>query len=296
MGRAGTGRVGVVIPSYNHAAYVGDAVRSVLGQTVDGVELVVIDDGSTDGSAETARLAAREFPDRRATVIEQENRGAHAAIMRGIAELDTPVCAILNSDDLFETDRFERMLPALDGELAIAFSGLTLIDGRGRPLPPDHPWSRWYAGALTAADSEPTIGFALLAHNFSVTSGNFVFTRSLYDRLDGFGEQKFAHDWDFLFRSVALCEPIFVPDRLHRYRLHASNTTESVRGGLRDECERAISRYTDLLERAGAHANPLAPCRSRWPVFWERCAERRPFFAPGERNGKQSWFDRLDAL
>jgi glycosyltransferase involved in cell wall biosynthesis len=282
-------RVGVVIPIYNHEAFVGDAVRSVLGQTVDAVELVAVDDGSKDASADAARDAIAAFPGRRARLIEQDNRGAHAAIMRGFAELDTPVCAVLNSDDLYEPDRFERMLPALDGPLAIAFSGLHLIDDAGRPLPPDHAWSRWYATALTAADTEPTIGFALLVHNFSVTSGNFVFTRALYDRLEGFGDQKFVHDWDFLIRSVALTEPVFLPDRLMRYRVHGANTTESVRGLMESECETAASRFATLAMET-VDTNPIAPSGWHWPSYWDRFGRRESFF--GEI-GRMRWHAEL---
>ena len=322
-------RVGVVIPLYNHEAFVGEAVRSVLGQTVDGVELVVVDDGSRDGSVAAARSAIAEFPGRRARLIEQENRGAHAAIMRGLAELDTPVCAVLNSDDLYETNRFERMVPALAGPLAIAFSALRLIDDRGQLviridapecgrqliafediirndaigcadllqhdrnlLPADHAWSRGYAAALTAAETEPTIGFALLVHNFSVTSGNFVFTRALYDRLGGFGDQEFAHDWDFLMRSVALTEPVFVNEQLMRYRVHGSNTTESVRGLLESECEHAMSRYVSLLDEVRG-ANPLAPCVDRWACYWGRFGRRRLFYAPSGTAESRPWYQAL---
>lgn len=271
-------RVGVVIPSYNHGAFVGDAVRSVLGQTADGVELVVVDDGSSDDSVEVVRAAFAEFSGRKTTLIEQPNAGAHAAIARGAAELDTPVMAVLNSDDLYEPDRFERVLPGLDGALAIAFTGLTIIDEAGAELPPGHDWPRWYRLALTAAQTEPTIGFALLVHNFSVTSGNFVFTRALYDRLGGFGDQKFAHDWDFLIRSVALTEPVFVPDRLMRYRVHGTNTTETVRGLMQAECRRAMERYGALLADAGEQANPLAPCAANWPDYWARFMRCRKRF------------------
>jgi len=279
--------VGVVIPSYNHAGYVGDAVRSVLSQTIDRLSLVVVDDGSADDSVTAIRDAIAEFPGRDARVIEQENRGAHAAIGRGMDVLaDLPeqprVCAVLNSDDLYEPDRFERMVPSLEGtDLAIAFSGLSLIDDHGEPLGVDHAWPRWYEQALTAAESEPTIGFALLVHNFSVTSGNFVFTRALYDALGGFGDQRFAHDWDFLIRATALTEPVFVREALMLYRVHATNTTESVRGLLRTECATAIERYQSLLERALrlGEANPLAPCEAQWPSFWGRFSQsRKPFW------------------
>jgi glycosyltransferase involved in cell wall biosynthesis len=286
-------RVGVVIPLYNHERYVGEAVRSVLGQSIDGVELVVVDDGSKDGSVDAARAAMDEFPGRRSRLIAQENRGAHAAIMRGVDALDTPVLAVLNSDDAYEPERFERVLPRMQtGGVSIAFTGLRLIDDAGRTLPDDHAWSRWYAAALTAADTEPTIGFALLVHNFSVTSGNFVFTRSLYDRLGGFGDQKFAHDWDFLIRATALTEPVFVEERLMRYRVHGANTTESVRGLLEAECERAMARYAALLEE-NRGANPIAPCAEHWASYWTRFGRRRPFFAGSGAAERNDWYQAL---
>jgi hypothetical protein len=207
-----------------------------------------------------------------------------------VAALDTPLVAVLNSDDAYEPDRFERVLPVLDSPLGIAFTGLSIIDADGAELPASHDWPRWYRLALTAAQTEPTVGFALLVHNFSVTSGNFVFTRALYDRLGGFGDQKFAHDWDFLIRSVALTEPVFVPDRLMRYRVHGSNTTETVRGLMEAECRRAMERYADLLAEAGGDANPTAPCAAAWAGYWRRFARRRGFL--GEV-GRSDWYARL---
>lgn len=276
-------RVGVVIPSYNHARFVGEAVRSVLDQTHADVELVVIDDGSKDDSPSVIRDTFAKYPGSRTRLIEQENRGAHAAIMRGVESLDTEFIAVLNSDDAYEPDRFERILPCLTeaaaahAGAAIAFTGLRIIDEHGHDLPPAHPWPRWYATALTAAETEPTIGFALLVHNFSVTSGNFVFTRLLYDALGGFGTQKFAHDWDFLIRAVALTEPVFLPERLMRYRVHGSNTTESVRGLLETECDSAFARF---LELAAAHirSNRAAPTLRNWPSYSPRFTHTRSLF------------------
>jgi glycosyltransferase involved in cell wall biosynthesis len=288
-------RVGVVIPSYNHAAYVGEAVRSVLSQTIDGVSLVVVDDGSTDNSPDVVRAAFESFPGRDTTLIVQDNAGAHAAIARGIETLDTPACAVLNSDDVYETNRFETMLPHLgNADHAIAFSALRLIDAEGSILPPDHAWARWYATALTAAETEPTIGFALLVHNFSVTSGNFVFTRALYDRLGGFGNQKFAHDWDFLIRAVALTEPVFVREKLMRYRVHGSNTTESVRGLLEEECNTTLDRYARMM-RGSQTQNAEAPCGALWPDYWPKFGSRKLFFSSGNRADRSGWHASLRA-
>src|SRR5262249_15626438 len=92
------GLASVILPAYNHAAYIEEAVRSVLAQTWPDVELIVVDDGSTDGTLERARELAAQYP-QRMRVIAQANQGAHVAINRGLAEARGDYLAILNSDD-----------------------------------------------------------------------------------------------------------------------------------------------------------------------------------------------------
>jgi glycosyltransferase involved in cell wall biosynthesis len=85
----------VVIPLYNKAAYVARCLRSVRSQTFQDYEVIVVDDGSTDGSAQIARLALGD-PGR---LVSQENRGVGAARNRGIAEAAAPYVAFLDADD-----------------------------------------------------------------------------------------------------------------------------------------------------------------------------------------------------
>src|ERR1044072_6676332 len=95
--------IAVVIPLYNHERYIADTLRSVLAQTRPAEKIVIVDDGSTDGSA---AVVQREFTDARIVLIQQKNAGAHAAINRGIKEAtDCEFIAILNSDDLFDPRR-----------------------------------------------------------------------------------------------------------------------------------------------------------------------------------------------
>ena len=105
-------RVSVVIPSYNHAAFVAEAVRSVLAQTLADLELVVVDDGSTDDSLAVLRGLA----DPRLQVHRQVNQGAHAAINVGLARARGDVLAVLNSDDAYQSRRLARAVAALDSE------------------------------------------------------------------------------------------------------------------------------------------------------------------------------------
>src|SRR5204863_7583143 len=101
----------VVIPLYNHAAYIGDAIRSILAQTRAVDKIVIVDDGSTDDSAEIVRA----FAEPRIELYTQPNAGAHAALNRGIEKaVGCDYVAILNSDDVFAPERISQSASFLD--------------------------------------------------------------------------------------------------------------------------------------------------------------------------------------
>ncbi|MBV9358882.1 MAG: glycosyltransferase family 2 protein, partial [Chloroflexi bacterium] len=107
--------VSVVIPSYNHARFVGQAIWSVEQQTYPHVELVVVDDGSSDGSG---RLIERQLADSHLARVfyrEHPNLGAAATIDRGVMLSSGEYVAILNSDDTFTPDRVERLMRQVTG-------------------------------------------------------------------------------------------------------------------------------------------------------------------------------------
>ncbi len=102
--------VSVVIPTRNRREFVEEAVASVLGQTHRELELVVVDDGGSDG---TAAALGRRFRDPRLRVVEQEHRGVSAARNRGVRETSAEWIAFLDSDDLWLPAKLERQLEAL---------------------------------------------------------------------------------------------------------------------------------------------------------------------------------------
>jgi glycosyltransferase involved in cell wall biosynthesis len=95
-------RISVVIPCYNAAGYLADSLRSVLGQTLEPHEVIVVDDGSTDGSGETVRRLAPS-----ARVLTQRNSGVSAARNAGVAAATGEAIAFLDADDLWDPDKLE---------------------------------------------------------------------------------------------------------------------------------------------------------------------------------------------
>src|ERR1700722_20744842 len=119
-------KIACVIPSYNLARYISEAILSVIRQTFSPERLVIVDDGSRDNSVEVIRA----IKDPRIHLVEQENQGAHAAITRGLElSKDCDFVSVLNSDDRYHPDRFARCLAHLDQnpEIQLVFPRLRII-------------------------------------------------------------------------------------------------------------------------------------------------------------------------
>ena len=254
----GTGGIlSVVIPAYNHEHHVGAAVDSVRRQTLPAGELVVVDDGSTDGTHDV--LAAARFPGMR--LIRQENRGAHAAINRAVALATGDWVAILNSDDVFLPERLEHAWAvARTTGAALVIGSVRMVDEHGEPLADDHPSSRWYREARAEPGRSRSLARALRRHNFAVTTSNFFLHRELWRRLGGFGAHRYVHDLDFLLRALALDAGLvqYAPELEDvLYRVHPHNT-------ILEDVPRALEERASLFRRL------------RWPRPRARALLRRP--------------------
>ncbi|MDG2050893.1 MAG: glycosyltransferase [Myxococcota bacterium] len=270
-------KTSVIIPSYNHEKYVADAIRSVLHQDHSDLELIVVDDGSSDGSIEAIESVFGEFPSAQTRLHRQSNQGAHSAINQGIELASGELITLLNSDDSYAPDRLDHLLAAAEKqEIFFICTGVNFIDESGEALNADHAHSAWYTSMADEIENSPTFGFSLLRHNISVTSGNFAFSRALYDRVGPFAGYKFCHDWDFMMRATRLVEPQFIDLPLLNYRAHGSNSTHALRDIQEQEVTAALNCFLRLCAQEGA-PNELAPCPENWESFFEVFARKNAF-------------------
>jgi glycosyltransferase involved in cell wall biosynthesis len=274
-------RVSIVVPSYNHARFVGEALESAWAQTGVEVELIVVDDGSRDGSPRMIADLLERADRRHCELIVQENRGAHAAINRGLERARGEYLHILNSDDRLHPGRCARLIAALESGAELAMSDVRVIDGEGRPPPAGHPMSAWYQSAMRSFLAQPTIGFGLLTINAAVTTSNFLFRRSLLEKTGGFTAEKLCHDWRFLLRALRFTEPVRVPEPLLDYRFHGGNTAPRVMALRRSEGETALREYLAAVCQE-APANHLAPSPQWWPGFFDVFVRSRRSWFAGE--------------
>ncbi len=253
--------VSIVLPAYNHEAYVGEAIESALAQDVD-LELIIIDDGSRDRTAEV--IAG--FSDPRIRFERQENAGSHATINRGIAMARGRYVTILNSDDRFRPGRLSRLVTLAQSRPGpfFAVTGIRLIDAAGLPVTdPDHPWLRMHAQIRDAWQRQPQPLAALLWGNFAISTSNLFADRALFESLGPFRPYRYVLDWDYALRA-AIHNPegfVFLADEpLLDYRLHGANTILS--GEIRNHLEAGHLLRAALVASQGPRlARPLARLR-----------------------------------
>lgn len=229
--------VSVVIPSYNYEGYLEQAVRSVYAQTYLPIELIIVDDCSTDGSWPLIQeLAAKpEYVRRFENIVirkNEKNMGAHHTINDGAIHSTGRYIAVLNADDLYEPERFSIMMDHLNGA-RFAFSAVRCIDENGKRL--ENEQAAAFEAIQKKIDGVPFMALSAVAENVCISTGNLLFERDLFLELYGFKNYKYVHDYDFFLRACLAAEPVYVPQTAYLYRLHGENSFLSLKKeGLRE--------------------------------------------------------------
>lgn len=208
------GLVSVIVPSFNHIEYIERTIDSVLGQDHRSVELVVIDDGSKDGSVELLQALSRKHGFK---FIAQGNAGVCAALNRAVREGATgEYIALLGSDDLWEPDKLSLQVTAMASD-----PGSEFCFAQARRFSTGTPGGDGSVFPRRCLTGEVVDSVFLRQH---VPAGTMLFTRRLFDELGGFDETLLEEDWDFVIRSAAATRYTAVNRPLLHYRVHASNT------------------------------------------------------------------------
>jgi glycosyltransferase involved in cell wall biosynthesis len=214
--------VSVVIPSYNHERYIGEAVESVLASTFQDFEIVVVDDGSTDRSLEVIR----GFKDLRIRLFDQQNTGAHAAINRGVALASAPWIAVLNSDDRYHPRKLQQHVELHEKNpgLEASASRIRHISGSGAPLDTDG-YISWRYGQLKDIHRRlPSLKSSLLAANHLITSSALFISKQGFNEVGGFIPLRYVHDWFFFLTLASRGHFTVLEEPLVDYRVHGKNT------------------------------------------------------------------------
>lgn len=205
--------VSVILPVHNAGPYLHRAIASILEQSFRELELIVIDDGSTDGSG--AVIAS--FTDPRIRAFVQPNQGIVATLNRGIELARGRYIARMDADDESLPDRLAMQVAMLDADpgIAVAATFVDLIDPEGRPA------GQWASDR--AAPDEASIR-ALLPRTNCIAHPSVMIRRSALGRMRYEPKQQGMEDWDLWLRMAARGLRIAkLPEALVRYRVHGAS-------------------------------------------------------------------------
>lgn len=206
--------VSVIIPTYNSAHYVVEAVESVLAQTYQDVEILVIDDGSKDETAQVMKRYKKQV-----RYIQQENSGVAVARNRGVQASRGDYIAFLDADDTWSREKLERQMDALvrHPHYRVCYSALTIADADLRLL-----------SISRSQKSESTLEALLTRGNVVATPSSVICERALFDLVGGFDPTlSQCADWDMWVRLAAQTEFLYMDEPLVTYRQHSSNMSRN---------------------------------------------------------------------
>ncbi len=189
-----TPAVSVLLPIYNAEATLAETLESVLAQTLDGFELVAVDDGSADASAAILRSYAED--DSRIRLLQPGRGGVVAAMNHALTAARAPLVARMDADDIMHSERLARQVAFLDAHPDIA-----LLGSRVRLFPEElvqegfREYIRWQNGCLSSEDMRDEIYVELPIAHPSV-----MFRRDVVLGLGGYRDGNFPEDYELLLR------------------------------------------------------------------------------------------------
>ena len=204
------GLVSVIIPTYNHAGFIRDAINSVLAQTYAPFEIIVVDDGSQDDTRSVVSTFGAQV-----NYIWQENRGLSAARNTGIRVAKGEYIGVLDADDMYEPEFLARMVTRLetDPQAAGSYCGFLFVDARGKAL--------FQTGRRVVAPEK--FHAALVEGNFLVPECILV-RADYYRRVGPFDEAlRACEDWDMWLRISRSNKVIGTGEILIRHRVLAGS-------------------------------------------------------------------------
>ncbi|MEI6494712.1 MAG: glycosyltransferase [bacterium] len=209
-------KVSVILPVYNSAHYIREAIESVLAQTFTDFEFIIIDDGSTDGTTDILK----ELTDPRITLINRENRGLVDSLNEGLAFAHGEYVARMDADDIMAPERLAKQVHYLDNNVHIAIVGswAETIDHNGNKLglynyPPV---------------SRKGLRAYILKHNPFIHS-TVMFRREVILRVGGYRHYQYIEDYELWTRVIAKYRGANLPEALTKYRIHSNSVTSKHR-------------------------------------------------------------------
>ena len=234
-------KVSVIIPNYNYAQYLGQAIDSVLAQTYQHFEIVAVDDGSSDESEAVVRNYGC-----RVKWLQQQRQGVSAARNRGVRESHGDLVAFLDADDVWLPTKLEKQVQCLIArpEFGLVHCGVEEISESGDRL----------GARLDGLEGWVANEMLLFKRASVIAAGSTAMARrDIFEVVGGFDTRlSTGADWDFCYQVASRQQVGFVPDALVKYRLHTSNMHSNIHAMEHDMLiayDKAFKSNSDDLRR-----------------------------------------------
>jgi len=190
--------ISIIIPSYNSGKFLGEAIESAVNQTYKNIEIIIVNDGSTDNTEEIAKQWQKR--DKRIRYLKhKENKGLSAARNTGIRTSKGDFIALLDADDVWMKDKLEKQIEKIRKEADIVYSNAILINEKGKKLE-DTLWKKVKTAPYAGRDCLES----LFQKNFMIPASSLIFKKEVIKEIGGFDEKlKSAEDYDFCLRALA---------------------------------------------------------------------------------------------
>ena len=253
-------KISVIVPVYNVEQYLERCVDSIINQTYTNLEIILVNDGSTDNSGKLCDELAKK--DERIRVIHKENGGLSDARNRGIDESESDLVGFIDSDDYIDSDMYEVLLKNLndtDADLSMC----ALYDVYNNT-----PEAQVTNKEIWKLSSEQAIKMVMEAKILSVTAVNKLYRKSLFTDLK-FEVGKIAEDAFIMIKLLDKCEKIVATNEKKYYYVHRENsiTTQKFSTKFLNVIE-AYEQNSNIILEKYPKLKDVAQTRMNWAYFY----------------------------
>jgi glycosyltransferase involved in cell wall biosynthesis len=218
-----TMKVSVIIPNYNYAAFVGQAIESVFAQTYQNYEIIVVNNGSTDNSLEVLSKYAGKI-----ILVDQANLGQSGARNTGIEKSTGDVLAFLDADDFWEPEKLEKQVDLISQTCQLIYCGIKhyFHNAGAKPI---KQYPQYKGDCRELFLQLPGVGIVLGGES------TVLITRDLLNKVGGFDIRlSSSSGWDFYRRCSIHTHFDYVPEPLSNYRIHNNNMSKNTSMNVQD--------------------------------------------------------------
>ena len=253
-------KISVIVPVYNVEQYLERCVDSIINQTYTNLEIILVNDGSTDNSGKLCDELAKK--DERIRVIHKENGGLSDARNRGIDEAESDLVGFIDSDDYIDSDMYEVLLKNLNNTDA-DLSMCALYDVYNNT-----PEAQVTNKETWELNSEQAIKMVMEAKILSVTAVNKLYRKSLFTDLK-FEVGKIAEDAFIMIKLLDKCEKIVATNEKKYYYVHRENsiTTQKFSTKFLNVIE-AYEQNSNIILEKYPKLKDVAQTRMNWAYFY----------------------------